>query len=331
MVTMRSATRSAAAVAAVALGFGLAAQPENPFKPFNQTAFEAHAKTAGATDEQIEKFRTDVEEESAAAAADALLRALSSDYDKAVALAEDGEPRAALALAELLAKTEDPYLRAHTRYHLGRVFLDGDDPERAVEIHATYLREDRNITPLDAEVMYFYSHGLAEIPMPVQALGAFRGFLQLFPDAPERYIAAAAQQRAELESQVDSPLHEIADVMKGVERRIRKTKTGDETQERQKAVMKKLAKIIEEMEEREKQGGSPGGLGVPSAPAGNSAAPPGQTRIGNLNRASNVVDRWGDLQARDRDAIESELQTKLPGRYREMLEEYYKKLGTGNQ
>lgn len=331
MRSLRSASRASALVAAVALGFGVAAQPDNPFKPFDQAAFEAHAKTAGATDEQLAKFRAAVEEESAGAATDALLRMLSADYDEAVGLAEDGEPRAALSLAELLAKTKDPYLRAHTRYHLGRVFLDGDDPERAVEIHAAFLREDRNLTPLDDEVMYFYAHALAEIPMPVEALGAFRGFLQLFPAAPERYIASATQQKAELESQVDSPLHEIADVMKGVERRIKKTKTGDETQERQKAVMKKLAKIIEEMEQREKSGGSPGGLGVPSAPAGNSAAPPGQTRIGNLNKASNVVDRWGDLQARDRDAIESELQTKLPGHYREMLEEYYKKLGTGNQ
>jgi hypothetical protein len=319
-------------VAVAMIAFAAHAQPENPFKAFDQAAFEAHAAGAGATAEQIESFRAAAEAESAGAAADALLRSLFGDYDKAVGLAEDGDPRAALELAGVLAKTADPYLRAHGRYHLGRVFLDGDDPERAVEIHAAYLREDRNRTPLDAEVMFFYAQGLARIPMPEQALGAFRGFLELFPAAPERYIASATQQRAELESQVDSPLHEIADVMKSVERRIRKTHTGEETQERQKLVMQKLAKIIEEMEEREKaSSGAPGGLNVPSAPAGHSAAPPGPTRIGNLHQASNVVDRWGDLQARDRDAIEAELQTKLPGRYREMLEEYYKKLGAGNQ
>ncbi len=116
--------------------------------------------------------------------------------------------------------------------------------------------------------------------------------------------------------------------MKGVERRIRKTDTGDETQERQKSVMKKLAQIIEQIEEQEQQSsGAPSGLNRPSAPASRSGAPPGQTRIGNLNRNSGVVDRWGALKERDRDDIESDLQTKLPGHYRKMLEEYYKKLG----
>lgn len=307
------------------------AQGENPFRPFDQVAFETHSESLGATAEAIEAFRVQAKEESVGVAADELLRSLNADYDKAVGLAQAGAPRAALALAELLGATRDPYLRAHGRYHLGRVFLDGDDPEGASEVFASFLREDLNKSPLDAEVTYFYAHALAEVPNPESAVGALRSFLKCFPSAPEKYVASATQQLAALEQQIDSPLHEIADVMQGVERRIRQTRTGKETQDRQKAVMNKLAQIIEEMEEREQSGGAPGGLAEPQAPAGSSAAPPGRTRIGNLERASKVIDRWGELQDRDREAIESELQTKLPGRYRKMLEQYYKKLGAGNQ
>jgi len=223
-------------------------------------------------------------------------------------------------------------VRAHARYHLGRVFLDGDDPERGVAVFARFLAEDRNRTPLDGEVMYFYGHALAEIPAPARAVTAFRAFLRLFPSAPERYIASATQQLAELESRTDKPLHDVADIMKGVERRIRRAETGQETQDRQKQVMQQLAEIIEQIEEQEQQtSGGPGGQNRPQAPASNSAAPPGPTRIGDLSTKSGVADRWGDMRDRERAAIESDLQTKLPGHYRKMLEEYYKKLGAGGK
>ena len=120
--------------------------------------------------------------------------------------------------------------------------------------------------------------------------------------------------------------------MKGVERRIRKKRTGDETQKRQKAILTKLQQILEEIEEREKQkSGAPGGLSNPTVPAGHSAAPPGRTRIGNLKKVPGIADRWGNMRDRARDKIESDLQTKLPGRYRRMLEDYYRKLGTGGR
>lgn len=308
----------------------LAAQDDSPFRPFDAAAFEAHARGLGASPEQIAAFSAELADGSAAVGADALLRALVADYAAAVELAEAGEPRAALALAEVLSETQDPYLRPHCRYHLGRVFLDGDDPERAAEVFAAYLRDDRNRTPLDGEVLYFYGHSLADVPDAARAAGVLQEFLRLFPDAPERYLASASQQLAEIADQQDSELHLIADTMKGVERRIRKTDTGEETQQRQKDVMEKLAKIIEKMQEQE-SAGSPGGLSRPSTPAANSAAPEGQTRVGKLGRMSGVVDRWGAMQDRDREAIETDLQTKLPGHYRRMLEEYYKRLGTGGQ
>jgi hypothetical protein len=303
---------------------------ENPFRPFDQAAFETAMRDAGATEPQLAAFRERASAESAAAAADALLQELHADYRAAVAQAMAGEPGAALALAKVLTATSDRHLQAHARYQLGRVFLDGDDPERAAELFREFLRESRNLTPLDAEVVYFYGSALAAVPMPAAAASVFAAFVAHFPDAPERYLASAAQQRAELESQIDRPLHEIADVMKGVERRIRRTDTGKETQERQKAVIAKLEKIIEEIEEREKQGGAPGGNN-PTSPATQSALPQGPSRIGNLDKAPNVVDKWGMMKDRDREAIENDLQTKLPGRYQQLLKDYYKRLNSGGR
>lgn len=304
----------------------------NPFRPFDAAAFEAHAEKLGASPQRLAAFRAQAAQESMARAADELLRDLLPEYDAAVRAAEDGRPRAAIDLTRILAATEDPWLRAHCRYHLGRVFLDGDDPESAREVFGLFLRHDRNRSPLDAQALFFYARALAEIPDPDAAVEAFGAFLRYFPEAPQRFLTTALQQRAELEARRNNPLHGIADAMKHVERRIRRTDTGKETQQRQQEIIARLQRIIEMVEEQEKQsGGAPGGLGNPQNPASKSAAPAGKTRIGSLRRVSTVAEQWGKMKDRDREAIETEVQTKVPGHYRKMLQEYFKRLGAGGR
>jgi hypothetical protein len=329
-----------ALAAVLAIGAVVAAQqpePEpardNPFRPFDRAAFSAHCQKLGATPEQLAPLNA-AEVTQLAPAADGLLRKLVPDYEQAAAKADAGDPAAALALARLLQGTQDRYLAAHLRYRLGRAFLDGDDPERAAQILDEYLTKDRNLTALDGEALFFFAQALAGIPDRERAAKAFAGFLRWFKDsAPERFLASAQQQLAELGAAQDSPLHDIADVMKNCERRIKKTDTGKETQDKQEAVLTKLQELIEQLEEQEKQSsGGPGGLGRPTTPAGKSALPgEGATQVGSLNKAPSVVERWGNMKDRDREAIETDLQKSLPGPYQKMLEEYYKKLNAGKQ
>ncbi len=318
-------------IAALALSGGLwAQQGENPFNPFDQAAFEAHMQDAGATEELLETFRARLSEMRVGLAADRGFRELFADYNRAVLLSEQGEPAAALELTKVLAATRDPYLQGHVRYHLGRVFLDADDPERTVEIYTQYLGEDLNRTALDGEVLYFYAQALADVPDGSAAAAAFSSYLQWFPNEPERYRAAAEQRFLELEGQADSPLHGIADEMKGVERWIRKTRTGEDTQKRQDGIILQLQAIIEQLEEQEQQSsGSPSGNTQSMNPAANSALPGGEARVGNLGRVPGVADRWGGLPDQEREAIQADMQSTLPPQYRRMLEKYYKKLGGG--
>lgn len=176
---------SIAALLAALLSPPLAAQDERPFRPFDREAFVAHLRTLGADDAAVAAFAADADAAGLGAAADDLLQRLVPAYGAAVERALDGDPRAALELAACVAG-DDPYLRAHGRYHLGRVFLDADDPEAAVEIFAEFLREDRNRTPLDADVAFFYASALADIPLTEPAIRAFDKYLTLFPDATAR-------------------------------------------------------------------------------------------------------------------------------------------------
>ncbi len=323
-----------ASIAALLGSAALPAQdPEsapNPFKPFDKTKFVEHVRGLGAGDEDIAAFETQCEEESIAYACESLLRKFHTGYDSAANLAEDGDPKAALELAALIEKGDDEYVRAHSRYHLGRHFLDGDDPDLATQVFRNYLIQDKNKTALDAEVAFFYGSALAEIPRPADAATTFADFLQLFPDAPERYRAVAAQRKAELEAQFESPLHQIADEMKGVGRNLRRGKTDKPVQTDQLEIVEQLQKIIEELEEQEKQSSGPAsGNSKSNNPASQSALPGGQHRIGNLQDAPKVAKRWGDYKDRERKAIEADVQTRLSGPWKKMVEEYYKKLNRG--
>jgi tetratricopeptide (TPR) repeat protein len=198
----------------------------NPFKPFDRAAWEAHVQSAlKASPEQLQRFGQQIGEVGLGRAADDLLRALDSGFDAAVRKSEAGDPTAALELAKVLGGTNDPVLSGHVRYHLARVFLDGDDPERAVEILGEYLEHNINRTPLDGEAAFFYAQALAEIPLPDYALPRLRAFLRWFPDASERFRSAAQQRLGELEQQQESRLHTLADGMKKVTRDLKKQKT----------------------------------------------------------------------------------------------------------
>jgi hypothetical protein len=316
---------------------GLAAAPAvaqerpaaaNPFRPFDRAKFEAMAQQLGASPAQLQVFAAQIGEVGLARAADDLLRAVVPAFDAAVTRHEGGDPAAALELTRVLAGTQDLLLQAHVRYHLARVFLDSDDPERAVDVLNDYLRHNVNLSPLDGEAAYFYAQSLAEIPLPELAAPRFRAFLQWFPDASERFRAVAHQRMLELERQQESPLHQLADGMKKTARDLKQQKTDRPVQLEQERYVEQLDELIEMYEELENQsGGTASGTGPSANPATQSALPGGDGSVGNLEKRASLADRWGDMKDADRKKIEAAVQQGLPAQYQKMLVEYYEKLG----
>jgi len=308
--------------------------PQNPFSPFDRAKFEALAQKLGATPAMLQTFAGRIDEYGLTRAADDLLRAAVPAFDVAVKAHETSDPAAALQLTQVLAGTQDLLLQAHVRYHLARVFLDSDDPERAVDVLTDYLRQNVNLSPLDGEAAFFYAQSLAEIPLGELAIPRFRAFLQWFPDASERFRAAAHQRMLELERQQENPLHQLADGMKKTTRDLRKQKTNEPVQLDQEHYIEQLDELIEQFEEMEQQSsGAASGTGPSSNPAAKSALPDGDGSVGNLEKRGTLADRWGEMKDADRKKIEAAVQQGLPAHYQKMLEEYYKRLGKaqGNQ
>lgn len=299
---------------------------------FKTDEFEAWLAKRGAKPDLLETFRTEWKEGPDARITNRALRAVDTKYDKALALVEDGKPEGVLELTKYIALSEDPVARAHARYYLGRALLDEDDPEGAAMLLSDFILEDRGRTTLDGEAAFYYAYSLSLIPDVQLAIVNLKAFLELYPNSSERYRANAQQLLQELEAQWQSPLHALADEMKGAERKLRKERFGEPLQVQQLDIVEKLAKLIEEMEKQQQGGGgSPSGNQIPGGPAGNSALPGGEGRIGKLHGSRGVKDRWGSMKDKDRAKILSELQTKLPERYRVLLENYYKRVNSGGK
>ncbi len=252
-------------------------------------------------------------------------------YGKALELLEKGDPKAPVALADLADKAKDPYVKLHALYHLGRTFLEGDDPEGAAETLSRFFALKSSISPLEAEASFFYGIALSRIPSREEAVNVLHSFLQGFPWAPERYRAVAFQVLKELEAPQADPLEGVADLMKAVERKLKKGNPGEKTVQQEKQILDKLDELLEKMKRKKKKKNSPGSSGgspqSPSNPARDSTPHGSPKGLGSLRRgARGLADRWGKLPPKEREKVLQELKKRFPPRYRALLEAYFRKL-----
>lgn len=294
---------------------------------FDPAKFVQWLEAQKADAKVIESFQTDWSQGPDGRVTDRAVRAVARRYARAMELVEDGDPKGALELGKVLAKTEDPVIRAHARYFLARTLLNEDDPEGAAELLKDFIRFDRGHSWLDGEAAFYLGYALSLVPSVEDAILNLDAFLKLYEDAPERYRMNADRLLQELKAQWKSPLHGIADDMKWCERRLKKEQAGEPVEVRQLDILERLQQLIEELEKQQQQGGgAPSGNQIPSGPASQSKLPPGEGRVGQLHGSRGVKDRWGSMPDKDRQKIFNELQNKLPERYRVLLENYYKRI-----
>ena len=302
-------------------------QPKIETPRFKPEVFVQWLKARKAPAKVISTFEQEWKDGADSRITDRAVRAVDRAYEKAVGLVDDGEPRGVLELAKVLSSTKDSVVRAHARYFLSRALLDEDDPEGAADLLTQFIRQDRGKSYLDSEAAFYLGYSLSLVPRLDIAILNLEAFLELYPDSAERYRANATQLLQELKAQWQSPLHAIADEMKFCERRLRKDKTGNEVETKQLDIVEKLQQLIEELEKQQQQGGgSPSGNNIPNGPANQSSLPGGEGRVGKLHGSRGVKDRWGNMKDRDREKILNELNTKLPERFRVLLEKYYKRV-----
>jgi tetratricopeptide (TPR) repeat protein len=160
-------------------------------------------------------------------------------------------------------------------------------------------------------------------------------------DAPERHKMVAVLMHFDMRNWRDKDLGWIARKMNNIERRLDLSRGGPKTQKMQKEVVMRLDEIIKQLEKDcDCNGGNCPNGGNGSKPGANTrSSSPQQDSFGGTGSGPGNVDpkklkemaaQWGKLPERERAKAMAELTKDLPPRYREVIENYFKKLASSD-
>jgi tetratricopeptide (TPR) repeat protein len=169
------------------------------------------------------------------------------------------------------------------------------------------------------------------------AIDSFDQLLERDGEIPVRYARLATVLRADIAAVESGSLDHIARRMRDVRRRLNQGLAGPLTRRVQDGVVESLDKLIEEAEQqRQQQGQAGGGAGGGGSGQGGDLQPmddsqlaggrgPGEVRKRDLGSS----DGWGNLPPQEREAALQQIGREFPPHYREAIEQYFKRLATG--
>ncbi len=121
------------------------------------------------------------------------------------------------------------------------------------------------------------------------------------------------------EKRAGDELRRISDVMEAVGESLRRTNTGRKTQAQQADVIARLQEMIDQLEQQQSSAGGSGQL-----PASTSGLAAGASQTGKpRGLPPTAAQKWGGVKPAARAAIEAELHSSMPARYRRLLVQYF--------
>lgn len=271
------------------------------------------------------------------------LLALNPDLVRALAFVNDRHPADALPILDRLAVAPDPFLAKYAAWFKVRALIGLERYEDALAGLVPAQAEAERYTQLADEMLY--TEGLLQAYLfdRPAAASTFRRYLERFPQAPADERRSAKTILAALEHIKTNSLPEATRLMNESRRRLNLNDSGDLTQTRQRQIVFVLDKLIEEAEKNQSGGGGGSGSGAGASSGRNRGGASGGRGAGakesTLNGGTTGVnlvrpaegdraDDWAKAYNRDRETVQRELQNRLPERYRELIEQYYRSLTT---
>ena len=195
------------------------------------------------------------------------------------------------------------------------------------------LEQIETIKPADvidpASLLFYQSACYHRLLKKDQCLPLISKLLENKDTISNRYQTLARLMQADLEPLKTDSLDEVARLMDDIQRRLDLARAGKRVRQEEDDVIAKLDKMIEELEQQQQQSGG-GGAGQggnnPSSPAQDSA-PLGGSGPGNVDPKSiGNASGWGNLPPKEREKALQQISKGLPAHYREVIEEYFRKL-----
>jgi hypothetical protein len=226
-----------------------------------------------------------------------------------------------------LAHDERPPLaRNNLRLLLGRWLAQ----QRMYDEALTQIAELTPEQVVDPATLLFYQSVCHHRLLNAEpGLKTIRRLLDDVDQQPQRYVALATLMYDDLQALKEDSLDHISRRMDDIGRRLDLGRAGPKVRKVEDDVIASLDKLIEEMEkQRQQQQASSGGGGQ-----NRSASPAQDSRILG-GRGAGDVDRkpigsksgWGDLPPKQRQEALQQIGKDFPSHYREVIEQYFRKL-----
>jgi hypothetical protein len=155
--------------------------------------------------------------------------------------------------------------------------------------------------------------------------------LERADDLPERYQKLAALMQQDLAGLEDDSLDHIARRMADVQRRLELGRAGDPVQVVENGVIDSLDKLIKNLEDQAQQQQQQSQSSSPGSTPGST--PMQDSKLAELKAPGKVDPRdlgdgadWGDMPAKDREQALQDVGREFPSHYREVIEEYFRRL-----
>lgn len=268
-------------------------------------------------------------------------------YEKAILATQSEDVEQAKQALETLRPymaSEDQFLAADSSFFLARMLMNLQRHEEAVPILERLTGDLAGFTLHAGPALYFAGVAQANLLENQRAIQSFTGFLEKFPDAPERLRVAAFRQLQTIKAIEEGSLEDVLQRMDYSHRRLQIENTDDATQDQQKKIVTMLQTMIQEEEKKEcaqcngkgnteKQQESQETKEQKSDKEGKSSTG------GSSNNPNGTVKRtfddgpaspWSRLRERSRDEANNAIKQKLPSRYRSVVEKYYETI-SGNE
>jgi TolA-binding protein len=273
------------------------------------------------------------------------LRELYPDYREALAALGEENLGAAVASLEKLRTANDPYLAADASYFLARAYMLDERFEEALPLLTAVTTKWTGKTLRDGEALFMLGVAQIQLLKHDEATATLAQFLGQFPAAPERMRVGAFRQLEQLKAFQAGTLSDVQLRMDYSRRRLLLEDSGQATRAQQDKIIDLLAALIKEAEEREcngkgngkgsgqakKQGkGSEGdsqaqgeGQGKQGGNSGGGSKGTDEESVKRLHRGG-PQSPWSRLRDKDRDPVFNAIKEKFPGRYQQLIEQYYK-------
>jgi len=262
--------------------------------------------------------------------------------DALKAVSEENLAAAGTALADL-TKASDPYLAADASYFQARVLLLQERYEDALPLLDTIETKFADKSMRGGEALFLKGVAQSQMLKRKDAIVSLERYIAENPNAPERMKIGAWRQLEQLKLIEEGTLSDVFAKMEFSRRRLALEDSGKPTQEEQRKIVAILEQLIKEAEEKECNCKG-GGKGKPKKSEGKAGEKEGESKPGqgaqggksgggSKGTDSNETERltrkgpnsqWSNLRDKDREAVFNGLKQKFPGRYQQLIEQYYK-------